>query len=140
MPLAGLGILALVFALPFLWMALGSFLGSEAFSTAPTHAWPGSWNPGNYGTAWLSADLGHGMMVSLLVAGLTAAQDFLVEGALRGVGYKVQNIGMADTTAAVTTLRDAFTRAQHMPEGQRSQGTIAGLRKRLAGLGVTLPE
>jgi tetratricopeptide (TPR) repeat protein len=49
-------------------------------------------------------------------------------------------LGMADATAAVATLRDAFTRAERMPEGQRSQGTIAGLRKRLAGLGVTLPE
>ena len=35
--------------------------------------------------------------ITLLVAGLTAAQDFLVEGALRGVGYNVRNIGMPDT-------------------------------------------
>jgi predicted nucleotide-binding protein (sugar kinase/HSP70/actin superfamily) len=35
--------------------------------------------------------------ITLLVAGLTAAQDFLVEGALRGVGYQVRNIGTADT-------------------------------------------
>lgn len=35
--------------------------------------------------------------LNILVAGLTAAQDFLVEGALRGIGYKVDNIGMPDT-------------------------------------------
>ena len=34
--------------------------------------------------------------VTLLVSGLTAAQDFLVEGALRGVGYNVKYIGMPD--------------------------------------------
>lgn len=31
--------------------------------------------------------------ITLLVAGLTNAQDFLAEGALRGVGYNVENIG-----------------------------------------------
>ncbi len=31
--------------------------------------------------------------VTLLISGLTNAQDFLVEGALRGVGYNVENIG-----------------------------------------------
>jgi predicted nucleotide-binding protein (sugar kinase/HSP70/actin superfamily) len=35
--------------------------------------------------------------MTILVAGLTAAQDFLVEGALRGVGYNVRSIGMPDT-------------------------------------------
>jgi predicted nucleotide-binding protein (sugar kinase/HSP70/actin superfamily) len=34
--------------------------------------------------------------ITLLIAGLTAAQDFLVEGALRGQGYNVEWIGMAD--------------------------------------------
>jgi predicted nucleotide-binding protein (sugar kinase/HSP70/actin superfamily) len=34
--------------------------------------------------------------VTLLVSGLTKAQDFLVEGALRGVGYNVQDIGCPD--------------------------------------------
>jgi len=37
--------------------------------------------------------------VTLLISGLTKAQDFLVEGALRGVGYKVENIGCPDTEA-----------------------------------------
>jgi hypothetical protein len=34
--------------------------------------------------------------VTLLISGLTAAQDFLVEGALRGLGYNVEYFGMAD--------------------------------------------
>src|SRR5262245_63472586 len=34
--------------------------------------------------------------VTLLVTGLTAAQDFLVEGALRSLGYNVRYIGMVD--------------------------------------------
>ncbi|HZF52460.1 MAG TPA: 2-hydroxyglutaryl-CoA dehydratase [Polyangiaceae bacterium] len=34
--------------------------------------------------------------VTLLISGLTAAQDFLVEGALGGLGYKVQYFGMSD--------------------------------------------
>jgi len=34
--------------------------------------------------------------VTLLISGLTAAQDFLIEGALRGLGYKVEYFGMSD--------------------------------------------
>lgn len=34
--------------------------------------------------------------VTLLISGLTAAQDFLVEGALAGLGYKVTNFGTPD--------------------------------------------
>ncbi len=34
--------------------------------------------------------------VTLLISGLTKAQDFLVEGALRGQGYRVENIGCPD--------------------------------------------
>lgn len=45
-------------------------------------------------------------------------------------------LGMADTTAAVATLRGALVRARAMPEGQRSNGTIGGLEKRLTGLGA----
>jgi predicted nucleotide-binding protein (sugar kinase/HSP70/actin superfamily) len=37
--------------------------------------------------------------VTLLISGLTKAQDFLVEGALRGVGYRVENIGCPDNEA-----------------------------------------
>src|SRR5262245_37068313 len=36
--------------------------------------------------------------VTLLISGLTAAQDFLTEGALRGLGYKVQYFGMNDNS------------------------------------------
>ena len=38
--------------------------------------------------------------VTLLISGLTAAQDFLTEGALRGLGYKVQYFGMSDNRGA----------------------------------------
>ncbi len=34
--------------------------------------------------------------VTLLISGLTAAQDFLTEGALRGLGYNVQYFGMSN--------------------------------------------
>src|SRR4051812_901003 len=34
--------------------------------------------------------------VTLLISGLTAAQDFLVEGALRGLGYNVEYFGISD--------------------------------------------
>ena len=37
--------------------------------------------------------------VTILQSGLTAAQDFLVEGALSGLGYKVKNLSMADYDA-----------------------------------------
>jgi predicted nucleotide-binding protein (sugar kinase/HSP70/actin superfamily) len=37
--------------------------------------------------------------ITILQSGLTAAQDFLVEGALSGLGYKVKYIGMADNDA-----------------------------------------
>jgi predicted nucleotide-binding protein (sugar kinase/HSP70/actin superfamily) len=42
------------------------------------------------------AERGH---VTILQSGLTAAQDFLVEGALAGLGYKVKYFGMADNAA-----------------------------------------
>jgi predicted nucleotide-binding protein (sugar kinase/HSP70/actin superfamily) len=34
--------------------------------------------------------------VTLLISGLTAAQDFLTEGALKGLGYNVEYFGMSD--------------------------------------------
>ena len=40
--------------------------------------------------------------VTLLIGGLTAAQDFLVEGALRGLGYKVEVFGMPDNKGLQT--------------------------------------
>jgi len=40
--------------------------------------------------------------VTLLISGLTAAQDFLVEGALSGLGYNVQYFGMADNRGLQT--------------------------------------
>ncbi len=43
-------------------------------------------------------------------------------------------LGMGDKTAAIATLTDALGRARKMPEGQRSDGTIKSLEKRVAGL------
>src|SRR6266545_6149620 len=40
--------------------------------------------------------------VTLLISGLTAAQDFLVEGALRGVGYNVKYFGMSNNAGLQT--------------------------------------
>src|SRR5512140_903438 len=34
--------------------------------------------------------------VTLLISGLTAAQDFLTEGALKGLGYNVEYFGMSN--------------------------------------------
>ncbi len=42
--------------------------------------------------------------------------------------------GMSDTTAARATLTDALAKAERMPEGQRSEGTIRSLKKRLEKL------
>jgi hypothetical protein len=38
--------------------------------------------------------------VTLLIGGPHAAQDFLVEGALRGLGYNVEYFGMADNAGS----------------------------------------
>ena len=43
-------------------------------------------------------------------------------------------LGMGDKPAAIATLTDALDRAEKMPAGQRSERTIASLKKRLAGL------
>ena len=43
-------------------------------------------------------------------------------------------LGMGDKSAATATLTDALAKARKMPEGQRSEGTIRSLQKRLAGL------
>ena len=45
-------------------------------------------------------------------------------------------IGMGDKQAAVATLMDALKKAQAMPDGQHSDATVSGLRKRLAALGA----
>jgi len=43
-------------------------------------------------------------------------------------------LGMGDRDAAAKTLNDALARAQAMPEGQRSEGTIKNLQGRIAKL------
>jgi predicted nucleotide-binding protein (sugar kinase/HSP70/actin superfamily) len=40
--------------------------------------------------------------VTLLISGLTAAQDFLTEGALRGLGYRVEYFGMSNNKGLQT--------------------------------------
>jgi predicted nucleotide-binding protein (sugar kinase/HSP70/actin superfamily) len=52
--------------------------------------------------------------ITLLISGLTKAQDFLVEGALRGVGYNVENIGCPDN-AGLQVGKEYGNRAQCNP-------------------------
>lgn len=52
--------------------------------------------------------------VTLLISGLTAAQDFLCEGALRGLGYKVHYFGMSDN-AGLQTGKEFGNRGQCNP-------------------------
>ena len=67
--------------------------------------------------------------VTLLISGLTAAQDFLVEGALRGQGYKVQYIGMSDN-AGLQTGKEFGNRGQCNP----TYFTVGSLVKHLIDL------
>lgn len=67
--------------------------------------------------------------ITILVAGLTAAQDFLVEGALRGLGYKVKFIGMADN-AGLQTGKEFGNRGQCNP----TYFTVGSLVKHLIDL------
>lgn len=52
--------------------------------------------------------------VTLLIGGLTAAQDFLIEGALRGLGYKVEYMAIPDN-AALQVGKEFGNRAQCNP-------------------------
>ena len=52
--------------------------------------------------------------VTILNSGLTAAQDFFVEGALRGLGYKVEYFGVADN-AGLQTGKEFGNRGQCNP-------------------------
>jgi predicted nucleotide-binding protein (sugar kinase/HSP70/actin superfamily) len=52
--------------------------------------------------------------VTLLIGGLTAAQDFLIEGALRGLGYKVEYMSCPDN-AALQVGKEFGNRAQCNP-------------------------
>jgi predicted nucleotide-binding protein (sugar kinase/HSP70/actin superfamily) len=67
--------------------------------------------------------------VTLLISGLTAAQDFLVEGALRGLGYKVQYIGMSDN-AGLQKGKEFGNRGQCNP----TYYTVGSLVKHLIDL------
>jgi hypothetical protein len=70
-----------------------------------------------------------------------AAADRAAE---RGYGPRLLSIlrtraeiqaAMGDTAAARATLTDAIARGEALPEGQRSERTIEGLRAKLEGLG-----
>ena len=67
--------------------------------------------------------------VTLLISGLTAAQDFLVEGALRGLGYNVTYFGMADG-AGLQTGKEFGNRGQCNP----TYFTVGSLVKHLIDL------
>lgn len=47
------------------------------------------------------------------------------------------HLGAGDSTAARRTLEDAVGYAESLPDGQKSDATIAGLRRRIAALGGT---
>jgi predicted nucleotide-binding protein (sugar kinase/HSP70/actin superfamily) len=67
--------------------------------------------------------------VTLLISGLTAAQDFLVEGALKGLGYNVDYFGMSDN-AGLQTGKEFGNRGQCNP----TYFTVGGLVKHLIDL------
>jgi predicted nucleotide-binding protein (sugar kinase/HSP70/actin superfamily) len=67
--------------------------------------------------------------VTLLISGLTAAQDFLVEGALRGLGYKVKYFGMSDN-AGLQAGKEFGNRGQCNP----TYFTVGSLVKHLIDL------
>ncbi|MEJ7734139.1 MAG: 2-hydroxyglutaryl-CoA dehydratase [Polyangiaceae bacterium] len=67
--------------------------------------------------------------VTLLIGGLTAAQDFLVEGALGGLGYNVSYFGMADN-AGLQVGKEFGNRGQCNP----TYFTVGGLVKHLIDL------
>jgi len=67
--------------------------------------------------------------VTLLISGLTAAQDFLVEGALKGLGYNVKYFGMSDN-AGLQVGKEFGNRGQCNP----TYFTVGGLVKHLIDL------
>ncbi len=67
--------------------------------------------------------------VTLLISGLTAAQDFLVEGALRGLGYNVEYFGISDN-AGLQTGKEFGNRGQCNP----TYFTVGSLVKHLIDL------
>src|SRR6187399_1541134 len=67
--------------------------------------------------------------ITLLIGGLTAAQDFLTEGALKGLGYNVHYFGMSDN-AGLQTGKEFGNRGQCNP----TYFTVGGLVKHLIAL------
>jgi predicted nucleotide-binding protein (sugar kinase/HSP70/actin superfamily) len=67
--------------------------------------------------------------VTLLISGLTAAQDFLTEGALRGLGYNVTYFGVANS-AGLQTGKEFGNRGQCNP----TYFTVGSLVKHLIDL------
>jgi predicted nucleotide-binding protein (sugar kinase/HSP70/actin superfamily) len=67
--------------------------------------------------------------VTLLISGLTAAQDFLIEGALKSLGYKVEYFGMSNN-AGLQAGKEFGNRGQCNP----TYFTVGGLVKHLIDL------
>ena len=67
--------------------------------------------------------------VTLLISGLTAAQDFLCEGALKGLGYNVHYFGMSNN-AGLQAGKEFGNRGQCNP----TYFTVGGLVKHLIDL------
>jgi predicted nucleotide-binding protein (sugar kinase/HSP70/actin superfamily) len=67
--------------------------------------------------------------VTLLISGLTAAQDFLTEGALKGLGYNIEYFGMSDN-AGLQAGKEFGNRGQCNP----TYYTVGGLVKHLIDL------
>jgi len=73
-------------------------------------------------------------LVGSLVVGVAFAKAY---GPRKLVMYPVRAdlyLGMADSTAARRTLGEAIAFADSLPPGQRSESTLASLKKKLAGI------
>jgi predicted nucleotide-binding protein (sugar kinase/HSP70/actin superfamily) len=77
--------------------------------------------------------------VTLLVSGLTAAQDFLVEGALRGQGYNVKFFGTSDN-AGLQAGKEFGNRGQCNPTYFTVGGLVAHLIDLRDNHGMTSEE
>jgi predicted nucleotide-binding protein (sugar kinase/HSP70/actin superfamily) len=77
--------------------------------------------------------------VTLLISGLTAAQDFLVEGALKGLGYKIEYFGMS-SNAGLQAGKEFGNRGQCNPTYYQVGGLIHQLNTIRDERGMTPEE
>jgi predicted nucleotide-binding protein (sugar kinase/HSP70/actin superfamily) len=77
--------------------------------------------------------------VTLLISGLTAAQDFLVEGALKGLGYKIEYFGLS-TNAGLQAGKEFGNRGQCNPTYYQVGGLIHQLDTIRETKGITHQE